>query len=228
MNMNKVEDEVELLLEDGELRKVERLLKQLLVVDPNCLTAHFHLARVYRRTKEYKQALYHARRTLKLSPRESNAFLNLGLIYECMGRDNLAASYYKRELSRNPSSPETLWNIGRLYYRKHRWLQASKRLRRCFETGFSFKVDDTVSKLGFCYYKLHDQRAYLNVYTSFVQMFPNESWAIANLGCALLQAKDYRGAMLRLSRAKQLGIKNGVDVELAQAKKMLLKKPDTK
>jgi hypothetical protein len=52
-------------------------------------------------------------------------------------------------------------------------------------------------------------------------MFPSAPWAHANLGCALLRANDYKGAVLRLSKANQLGIKKSIAVELKQAKKML-------
>ena len=141
-NAAEIQDETDRLLENGKLRRAERLLKRLLTIDPNCLIAHFQLARVYRRTGEYKIALHHAHRTLKLSPNERNACLNLGLIYEFMGRDKLAAFYYRRELSRNPGCAMTSWNIGCLYFRNRRWLHASRHFRRCFEIG-SFELEDT-------------------------------------------------------------------------------------
>ena len=218
-----MEDEAIRLLESGKLRRAERLLKRLLANDPNSLTAHFQLARVYWRTEEYERALVHAHRTLRINPKEPNACLNLGLIYEFMGRDKLATYYYKRELSRDPDSAETLFNIGRLYFRKHRWLCASKYLRRCLDIGNLFKVEDTVYKLGECYCKLHDLQSFIDVYTRYLKMVPNASWAAANLGGALLRTRDHRDAVRWLTRAKQLGNrKKSVAVDLARAKKMLM------
>jgi Flp pilus assembly protein TadD len=107
-----VEDEASLLLDLGKLRDAERLLKGLLAADRNCLAAHFHLARLYRRTAHYGLALRHARRTLRLNPNERNAHLNLGVIYDEMGRDKLASSHYRKDLHHNPDSAETLWNLG--------------------------------------------------------------------------------------------------------------------
>jgi len=217
-----MEDEAIRLLESGKLRRAEGVLKRLLANNPNCLAAHFHLARVYRRTKEYKRALHHARRTLRLNPREPNACLNLGLIYEFTGRYKLAIHYYKRELSRDPESPETLFNIGRLYFNRHRWLRASKYLRRCFDIGNLFRIEDTVYKLGECYCKLHDLHSFIDVYRRYLKMVPNASWAATNLGCALLRTKDYTPAVRWLTRAKQLGNrKRSVAMELARAKEML-------
>jgi Tfp pilus assembly protein PilF len=66
----KMEDEAVRLFDGGKLRRAERVLKQMLASDPNCLPAHFQLARVYIRTGEYECALSHARRTLKLNPKE--------------------------------------------------------------------------------------------------------------------------------------------------------------
>jgi Tfp pilus assembly protein PilF len=82
-----LEDKAIELLEKGHLRRAERVLKRMLMHDPNHLPAHFHLARVYRRTKQYDLALCHGRRTLRLNPLEKNASLNLGLIYEFIGND---------------------------------------------------------------------------------------------------------------------------------------------
>ena len=219
-----MEDEAVRLLDDGKLRRSERVLKQMLGSDKNCLPAHFNLARVYRRTEEYDRALFHSRRTLKLNPKESNAHLNLGLIYECMGRDKPATAHYRKELASNPTSKETLFNIGRLYFEKHRWLQASKYLQYCFDLGHKFELEDTVDKLGFCYYKRRDLKPYISLFTEYVRMVPDAAWAFANLGYALLYADDYKGAVLRLSRANQLRPKKRVATALRQARELLRKK----
>lgn len=223
-NIDEIQDETDRLLENGKLCSAERLLRRLLTVDPNCLVAHFQLARVYRRTGEYKLALRHAHRTLKLSPNEWNAYLNLGLIHDLMGRDKLAAFYFKKELSRNPGSVETSWNLGRLYFRNRRWLHASKHLRHCFETGFAFEMEDTVAKLGACYHKLHDVQSYIEVFTSYVQLVPDAAWAFVNLGRALLHVRDYKDAVFRLSTAKRLGRGSAIESELVRAKEMLWKR----
>jgi tetratricopeptide (TPR) repeat protein len=221
MDQNKLEDEAVRLLESGKLRRAERLLKQMLVSDPRCLAAHFQLARVYRRTREFELALRHGRRTLRLNPNERNACLNLGLIYELLGRNKLAALYYKRELLHNAGSLETHWNMGRHYFKKHQWSRAAKHLRCCFEMRFMTDLEDTVDKLGICYQKLHDVRSYIELFTTYVQIVPNAAWAFVNLGRALLAMNDYKGAALRFSTAKRLGSGNSIAIDLERAKKAL-------
>ncbi len=222
IDADKMEDEAICLLENGKVRHAERILKQLLVSDPKNITAHFQLALVYLRTKEYKRAVYHSHRTLRLNPQETNACSNLGLIYEVMGRDDLASYYYKKELSHNPNNGPTLWNIGRLYFRKQRWLLASQYLRRSFEIGDLVDAEDTVDKLGKCYRELRDVNSYVDLHRRYLQMVPNASWAAANLGFALSYAKDYRHAVQWLTRAKQLGNKKkSVSAELLRANRMI-------
>jgi tetratricopeptide (TPR) repeat protein len=220
-----MEDRAIRLLEAGKFRRAERVLKQMLASDPNCLAAHFQLARVYWNTEEYECALVHARRTLRLNPFETNACLNLGLIYEFMGRDKQASYYYKRELSRHPDSGDTLFSIGRLYFDKHRWLQASKYLRRCFDLRYSFKLDDTVYKLGECYWKLRDLPSLIDVYRRYLAIAPKAPWAASNLGGALLRSGDPKNALRWLLKAKRLGgFSKNATSDLSEARRMLLKK----
>jgi protein O-GlcNAc transferase len=214
-------DEAESLLEKGKLRRAESVLKRLLAIDGRSIGAHFNLTRVYRRTGQFKEALYHGRKTLQLSPKEKNARLNLAMVYEETGQRRQALRYYKNELARNPNSAETLWNLGRLYFDMRRWLGASKCLHHCFDRGFGFEIEDTVDKLGICYQKLGSLRPYIEVFTRYIEMCPSATWAHSNLGRALLQVGDYRGAVLRLARARRLNPNSGSLADLERAKRLL-------
>lgn len=54
-----LEDRADQFIEEGKFREAEILLKRLLENDNNDIIAHFNLARVYRTTKQYENALYH-------------------------------------------------------------------------------------------------------------------------------------------------------------------------
>jgi tetratricopeptide (TPR) repeat protein len=222
MNNEKQEEAGIKLLERGHLRRAERTFKQLLADDPNCLTAHFQLARVYRNTKQYKLALHHGGRTLRLNPKETNAAFNLGLTYELMGQRKLAILNYRRELALNPDNEEALWYLGRLYFKTNQWLRASRCLRRCFDRTYLDDIENTLYKLGICYNKLNDLPSYIDVYTRYLKTFsyPTEKWAFPNLGYALLLAKDYEGAVFWLSKAKYWG-SGAIDDDLKRASKLL-------
>jgi len=223
-DLSKLEIEAESLLEQRKLRRAERVLKRMLATDDKCIGAHFNLARVYRRTGQFKEALYHGRKTLRLNPKEKNAHLNVAIIYEVMGHRKQAIRHYKNELAGYPNSAQTLWNLGRLYFDMHRWLDASRCLRNCFDLDYEVEIEDTMDKLGICYQKLGAVQEYIEVFTRYVQMFPSAAWAYVNLGRALLWTGDYRGAVLRLGRAKRLDPNRRVTEDLERAKQLLAKK----
>ncbi len=218
-----MEDVATRLHDEGKLKAAEKIFKEMLTLDARCLGAHFELARVYRRMGKLELALFHARRTLRFNPKEKNASLNLAIIYDLLRKDALALKYYKRELKINPGSVETYWNLGRLYFYKHRFRPASKYLRLCFERGFWSDMDDTVYKLGICYQKLSDVRPYIDVYKRYSAIVPSAGWAAANVGYALLHIRDYRGAVLWLSRAQRMDSSKRIELALARARNGLAK-----
>lgn len=205
--------------DSGDLTTAESILLDMLKDDPDCLPAHFNLTRVYRRTGEFPLAVFHGRRTLRLNPAERNAALNLGIVFDEMGCVRQAVHYYKRELSQDPYSALTLWNLGHLYFRRNRWRAASDCLQRCFDLRYWHEMDDTVYKLGTCYYKLQKLQKCIDLYEAYVVMAPREGWALNNLGSALLHAKEYKRAILRLRQAFRLNPQGSVAEELARARR---------
>ena len=72
-NASRMEDLAEEYFERGQLRRAEGVLTRMLRLDPLGLPAHFHLARVCRRTGQYQRALYHAKTTLRRNPNEAKS-----------------------------------------------------------------------------------------------------------------------------------------------------------
>lgn len=199
--LDSLQDKVELLIDKGQLGRAETVLQRMLANDRDCLPAHFNLTRVYQRTRQYKRALYHGRRTLRLNPLERNAHLNVGVIYDCMNNYRQAMRYYKKELQLNPGSAETFFNVGRLYFEKGQWSKASRFLAQCFDLGFPHELADTVEKLGLCYYRKRNRKAYIQLYYNYIKMFPRAFWAMRNLGKALLEDQEYKKAVHWLTLA---------------------------
>lgn len=205
----------------GSLSLSKRYCDKLLASDPDNIAAHFYLTRICWRKGMLKSALHHAKRVLQLNPSEGNAFLNLGLVYESLGNLKMAVTCYRKELAQNPFSGETLFNIGHLYFGARRWKKAITYLLQYVQMGFPFRQEDALFHLGNCYSEIDDLRGYIDAYTRYVSAHPNTGWALANLGSALLRSKDYKEAILKLSRAKRVGTRLSVDRKLATAKRML-------
>jgi tetratricopeptide (TPR) repeat protein len=219
-NFDELEARADALLDSGKVSAAEKILKRMLAMDENCLGAHFNLARVYKRKGDFEKALLHGKRTIEISPREANAYLNLGVIYEELGDIRRATACYKKELSRDPLSVETLWNFGQLLFEKHRWKQASRCLQRCFDLGYWHEAEQSLWKLGRCYFKLNDLRTFIRAYERYANTRPDSAWAAEGLGRALLHAKEFRQACVWLMKAKRLGADSkDVDQDIEAATK---------
>jgi len=219
-NLEELEDRAERLLDSGRISAAEKILKRMLTLDENCVGAHFNLTRVYKRKGAFAQAILHGKRTIELSPRETNASLNLGIAYEGVGDTKRAAACYRKELSRDLLNLPALWNFGQLLFEQHRWKQASRCLQRCFDLGYRHEEEETLWKLGRCYFEMNDVRSFIAAYERYANERPDSSWAAANLGRALLHAKEFQRAGVWLLRAKRLGARSkDVDEDIQAAKK---------
>ncbi|MGN6386762.1 MAG: tetratricopeptide repeat protein [Verrucomicrobiota bacterium] len=222
MNEEELETLVEFSLECDDPSFAERILREMLRRNPDSLTAHFHLTRVYRRKGQFSRALLHGQRTLKINPEEPNASLNLALVYEELGNYQRAVFYYKKELKRDPLNAETLYNLGYLYFHKHRWSAAAECLEKCLQERFWFNREDTVYKLGYCYYKQNNLQKYIELYQEYLRTVPFSAWAAENLGNALVRSKDYKSGILWLKRGHRLNPTGSIAEAIFKARKKLI------
>ncbi|MDD4990385.1 MAG: tetratricopeptide repeat protein [Candidatus Pacebacteria bacterium] len=92
------------------LTKLENLVKNA----PFSVEARFQLARVYFNSKDYDKASQQAEQALILFPNHSNSLFLLGLIYERMGKDNLALQAMEKVLELNPNNQQVKDEIAKL------------------------------------------------------------------------------------------------------------------
>ncbi len=92
------------------LTKLENLVKNA----PFSVEARFQLARVYYNNKDYDKASQQAEQALILFPNHSNSLFLLGLIYERMGKDDLALQAMEKVLELNPNNQQVKDEIAKL------------------------------------------------------------------------------------------------------------------
>lgn len=194
-----------ILAENGQLRAAETTFKKILTNDRWNLCAHFELSRIYRRLRMFNKGIYHSHCVLKIKPSEPNANLNLGLNYEEKGNLRNARLYYKKELELNPYSGEALYNLGFSYFDNKRWRQAARYLERCLNVGFQFERVRIVEALAFCYHRLRNAEAYLQLFREYLVEAPMSGWAAFNLGSVLMALGEFRKSALMFEKARRLG-----------------------
>lgn len=102
--------------------QAQRLLRQVLLLDPDHLHAHSTLAQLAIRRRDWDPALDHARRGLRIDPSDSASAVLLATVYARRnGPDDLqtAVEELQRFVNRYPGNPPAEDYLGKLLRRQH-------------------------------------------------------------------------------------------------------------
>lgn len=201
--MNKLLARARLLLyEKKRYKEAMAVAKRVLAADEDNDGALFYVAHSLYYLGRLNQSLQYWKRLKQINPTEGNLHLNMGVCYEDLGNRRLAIQYYKRELKLNPVSGEALYNLGGLYYRARRYRLAVGYLERCYFRKHS--AEACVAKLAHSYFKTGQLEKEQVLYEDFLQAYPNDTWALNNLGSHLMGQGEYHRALLRLRKAERI------------------------
>jgi tetratricopeptide (TPR) repeat protein len=178
------------------------IAKRVLLLDKNNHEALFYVAHGLYYARQFKKSLQFWKRLKFSCPTEPNLHLNMGACYDDLGNKQLAIQNYKKELALNPTSVVALHNLGDVYFFAHRYKLAAGYLERCHsQKGLP---EDCIGKLAHSYFKTGQSEKEQNLYEEFLQINPNDTWALNNLGSHLMGQGEYHRALLRLKKATRI------------------------
>jgi tetratricopeptide (TPR) repeat protein len=103
--------------EKGRWDKAERALNESLLADVTFGPAHNNLGKLFFSQGKYYQAAWEFEYAHKLMPEQFEPLLNLGLVYETVGKPNEAIEMYGKTLELQPKNPEAIGNLARVRMR---------------------------------------------------------------------------------------------------------------
>lgn len=109
----------------------------------------------------------------KIKPDNIQYSLRLGKLYDILGKDRYAKSYYYQAMNLAPKTPEPYFYLGDYFYSREQYRKALKFYKRAYENGYSSNYQ-TVYKLGEVYQKLGDTKNSLQYFQSASLISPNE------------------------------------------------------
>ena len=93
--------------------EAETMLRKAVEVNPKNVEAHFSLAQIYTRSKEYALAIDAYQNAVTLNPKLSDAFFNLGFIYATTGMYEDAEKLFTRVVQLEPAYiDKALFNLA--------------------------------------------------------------------------------------------------------------------
>jgi tetratricopeptide (TPR) repeat protein len=197
------QNEVVRLFEAKNYKKVLDRCTQEIGRDNGNLFAHFYSGLASLELKLYDKAIFHFKKIKKLNPKEPYIFLNIGCIYEEIGRDDLAIRNFKKEISLFYPSPEANFNLGKLYFRRRSFSKALPYFLTCKKLGHC--IEDILVDTAFCLNRLGLIKEEIAFYKYYLRKNPNDVWCLQNLGAALIDVKQYRKSLRVLEKAKESG-----------------------
>lgn len=100
---------------------------------PAYLPPHFELAALYLARDDDQSAIDLYNRILSLNPRNARAMLRLCLAYRKVGEFSRAFGFCEDAVSRAPTNPEALFQLGLLHYRERQFEASRDAFAQCLE-----------------------------------------------------------------------------------------------
>ena len=175
----------------GALMEQQAAVKQ----DPELDLAHNALGLLYHVSYGDKEkAIFHYKRALEINPKFSEAYTNLGNVYQNEGRYDDAIPLYEKALSdilyKTPYVAEN--NLGWCYYKKGQLQQAIDHIKSALVPNPKFCLGHR--NLGTIYSETNQPDKALLAFAQFAKYCPDVPDAHYRYGRALLEQKDTEGA----------------------------------
>ena len=186
-NIDKIIDQVKILLTETKFEKAEILLKKIIEIDPTHYKAHINIGVIHSKLNNLKDAEKYFVKAIELKPDYELAYFNLGTTQNKLGKTKEAENSFKKAIEINSNYVEAYSNLGHLYLETDNLNSAEAYLNKAINLrpNFSeahYNLGLTQSK------KLRYDLAELS-YKKAIEFKPNFIDAIHNLKKILRQNK---------------------------------------
>jgi Tfp pilus assembly protein PilF len=114
-NIDKIIDQVKILLTETKFEKAEILLKKIIEIDPTHYKAHINIGVIHSKLNKLKDAEKYFVKAIELKPDYELAYFNLGTTQNKLGKTKEAENSFKKAIEINSNYVEAYSNLGHLY-----------------------------------------------------------------------------------------------------------------
>jgi tetratricopeptide (TPR) repeat protein len=119
-------------LKASKYEEAIRCYKKIITLDPNDMSAHYHLGRLYQREGKLDSAISAYKKAVAIAPEERGLYNLLGELYLAQGMINEALPEFKKALDIDADFAVAHYNIGIAYKQLSKNTAAAKHL---YEAG---------------------------------------------------------------------------------------------
>ena len=183
------------------------MLKQAIALAPNYGAAYNELGVAYCGLKRNAEAISAFTEALRCDPHETHFVVNLGAAYFLAGRYAEAVELMERATGNDPTSAVAQNNLGQAYLRIGRYERAVECISRAQQmAGSKEQIEEAEieNNLGFANAQLKRYRVALDHLARAIDLKPQFSAAIFNLGMVHLAMNDREAALEQYAVLKTL------------------------
>lgn len=140
--------------------------------------------------KDYEKSKFLYEEILKINPKSSNIYGNLGVIYKIKGDINTAIKYYVTAINLNPKNILVYNNLGNAFKEIKNYKMALKVYIDAIK--INPKDFNMFNNLGIVYELIGDSNRAIEAYKQAVRINPKYAKAINNIGVVLYKQKRYK------------------------------------
>ena len=132
LNNNSI-NEIISLIKDGNLKLAQNKVKALLFEFPASYMLLNLRGAIFLKKKEYEIAQSNFSEALKINPHFISAKINLGIVYQNLGKNEEALKCFKEITRINNTLPAAYNNMGFILYTQKKYSEAIKELNKAIE-----------------------------------------------------------------------------------------------
>ena len=175
---------------NDNFNKAKKLLTKCSKISKKEGIFNYYIGKMYVDKEEYKKAMWHFKKALRIDPDYSQAALGVGLIHEQAKRNEKAVAVYERFLKKNNDDVIILNRVVSLLFA----MQKYKEVVPYAETLSDFDPDNLnlKVKLGILYTDVEDYSRAISVFKSLLKNSPKNDKLLYYLAAIYQETKNYQ------------------------------------
>lgn len=154
-------------------------IKKAISLNPNNVDHRFMLVNIYLLDKENKKAIDELKLVTQIQKTNHEAYFDIASIYQNMGNHELAIQYYNKTLELNEKHPNSLYNLGNIYFT----LSQKRKAKTYFAEFVQQNPDDVEAQFIYAYLLslIGEYKQALEIYNKLYKIFPGNQQLIKDL-----------------------------------------------
>lgn len=190
------------LLEQGNAKEAEIVLKNSASLNPRYMPALKDLAETYARLKHFPEAIEEYKRIIELNPKDMHARRRLAELYSWVGNHDKSIVTYKDALEIDPRNIALKNGLATVLRWSHRYDEAERLYKEV--TSAEPENHEALKGLGKTYSMTGDLPGAIEALDKAIRLYPDDAELYKDRGTVLAWQKDFKKALVSLNKAVEI------------------------